>query len=409
MVYDTAWYMMEIAYVTVEFPRPSETFVTREVKALKDLGVDVSVYTLRPPHADAEQMTKERGIEDVPVHDQVFGSLPLAVQWGLKNPEKLFGLVSWIVRRTWGDPVDLIKSLVLVPRAVAIFRKICEQRPDLVHLYWGHYPSIVGWLLNTYRPELPITTFIGAYDLKKRYGGTREILSASERVFTMAKTNEEPLQEWFGVNSENVKVIYQSIDLPKIREWTAGISEEPLRVVSAGRLVRPKRMDDVLRVFAAVQESFEASRLVIMGDGPERRRLEELAVKLGVEENVAFPGHVSERRVFEEMARADVFLFLSDKAGERLPNVVKEAMVCGCFCVSSRTPGMEELIDNGVDGYLVSPGDLGAAAEIISSYFEERDRYTKVKERAVAKIEHLFNLEDAARAYKDEWETIVSG
>jgi glycosyltransferase involved in cell wall biosynthesis len=168
-------------------------------------------------------------------------------------------------------------------------------------------------------------------------------------------------------------------------------------------------MDDVLRVFAAVQESFEASRLVIMGDGPERRRLEELAVKLGVEENVAFPGHVSERRVFEEMARADVFLFLSDKAGERLPNVVKEAMVCGCFCVSSRTPGMEELIDNGVDGYLVSPGDLGAAAEIISSYFEERDRYTKVKERAVAKIEHLFNLEDAARAYKDEWETIVSG
>lgn len=400
---------MEIAYVTVEFPRPSETFVTRELKALTELGVDVSVYTLRPPHSDAEEMTKERGIEEVLVHDQVFGSLPLSVQWGLQNPGKLLGLVSWIVRRTCEDPVDLIKSLLLVPRAVAIFQKICNQRPDLVHLYWGHYPSIVGRLIKTHAPELPITTFIGAYDLKKRYGGTKETLNASERVFTMAKANEEPLEEWFGVSREKVTVIYQSVDLPKIREWTEGISEEPLRVASAGRLVRPKRMDDVLRVFATVHESFRVSRLTILGDGPDRRRLEGLCEELGVEEAVEFPGHVSERRVFEEMARADVFLFLSDKAGERLPNVVKEAMVCGCFCVSSRTPGMEELIDDGTDGYLVSPGDLGAAAEIVSSYFEDRERYEAVKENAVTKIERLFKLEDAARAYRDEWETIVSG
>lgn len=400
--------MLEVAYVTVEFPRPSETFVTREVKALKELGVEVSVYTLRPPHADAEQMTKERGIEDIPVYDQVFGSLSLSAQWVLRNPEKMLALVSWIVQRTWGDPVDLIKSLLLVPRAVAIFQRVCDQRPDLVHLYWGHYPSIVGRLLDSYEPELPITTFIGAYDLKKRYGGTEEVLAASERVFTMAKANEAPLEEWFGVSAENVKVIYQSVDLPKIREWTEGVSEKPLQIVSAGRLVRPKRMDDVLRVFAAVQDTFESSRLVIMGDGPDRRRLEELAVELRVEEQVEFPGHVSERRVFEEMARADVSLFLSDKAGERLPNVVKEAMVCGCFCVSSRTPGMEELIDDGTDGYLVAPGDLEAAAEIVSSYFEDQRQYADVKTNAVTKIERLFSLKEAVQEYKNEWEMIVS-
>lgn len=399
--------MMEIAYVTVEFPRPSETFVTREVKALTDLGVDVSVYTLRPPHADAEQMTKERGIEDIPVYDRVFESLPLFLRWGLANPRKLFGLVSWIVQKTLQDPVDLFKSLLLAPRAVAIFQKICDQRPDLVHLYWGHYPSIVGRLLDAYRPELPITTFIGAYDLKKRYGGTEEILSASERVFTMAEANKEPLGEWFGVPPDKVTVIYQSIDLEKIRKNTERVSEEPLRVASAGRLVRSKRMDHVLRVFASVHDTFTSSRLVIMGDGPDRRRLEELSVRLGVEEKVEFPGHVREGRVFEEMARADVFLFMSDKAGERLPNVVKEAMVCGCFCVSSRTPGMEELINNGEDGYLVAPGDLQTAAEIVSSYFEDREGYEEVKDKAETKIERLFNLEETARAYRDEWEMII--
>jgi glycosyltransferase involved in cell wall biosynthesis len=399
---------MDVSYVTIQFPRPSETFVTREVRALKDLGVDISVYTLRPPHADAEQMTKEREIEDIPVHDQVFGSLPLSLQWGLTNPGKVFGLVFWVVQRTLNDPVDLMKSLLLIPRAVAIFKKICDRRPDLVHLYWGHYPSLVGWLLKTYEPEIPITTFIGAYDLKKKYGGTREVLSASKRVFTMAKANEEPLAEWFGVPAEKVNVIYQSIDLEKIRECTDGISEKPGRMVSAGRLVQPKRMDDVIRVFASVRGALEDGELILMGDGPDRERLVAVANDLNVREDVKFLGHVNEKRVFVEMARSDIFVFISNKEGERLPNVVKEAMICGCFCVSSKTPGMEELIDHGTDGYLVEPGDVEGASGIIETYMKDRNVKIKIKERAVRKIEYRFNLKKSSKRYKYEWEEVIS-
>lgn len=394
--------------MTIQFPRPSETFVTREVRALKDLGVDISVYTLRPPHADAEQMTKEREIEDIPVYDQVFGSLPLSLQWGLTNPGKVFGLVFWVVQRTLNDPVDLIKSLLLVPRAVAIFKKIRDRRPDLVHLYWGHYPSLVGWLLKTYEPEIPITTFIGAYDLKKKYGGTREILSASKRVFTMAKANVGPLGEWFGVPTEKVNVIYQSIDLEKIREYTDGISEKPGRMVSAGRLVKPKRMGDVIRVFASVKESIEDGELVLMGEGPDKERLVALVNDLNIKEEVKFLGHVNEKRVFTEMARSDIFLFMSNKEGERLPNVVKEAMVCECFCVSSKTPGMEELIDHGIDGYLVEPGNIKEASEIIRAYIEGKIEKEEIKKNAREKIKEIFNLSVSAGKYKSEWEEVVS-
>jgi len=398
---------MDVSYVTIQFPRPSETFVTREVRALKDLGVDISVYTLRPPHADAWQMTREREIEDIPVHDQVFGSLLLSLKWGLANPGKVFGLLAWVVQRTMNDPVDLGKSLLLIPRAIAIFKKICDQRPDLVHLYWGHYPSLVGWLLKTYEPEVPITTFIGAYDLKKRYGGTREILSASKRVFTMAKANEEPLAEWFGVPAEKVNVIYQSIDLEKIRECTNGISEEPRRIVSAGRLVQPKRMDDVIRVFASVNGALGDGELILMGDGPDKERLVALSEELNVRENVNFLGHVNEERVFVEMAKSDIFVFMSNKEGERLPNVVKEAMICGCFCVSSKTPGMEELIDHGTDGYLVEPGDIRKASKIIKSYVKGEIEKETIKERAKEEIKKRFNLEVSAGRYKSEWEEVV--
>lgn len=397
---------MRVSYVTIQFPRPSETFVTREVRALKDLGVDVSVYTLRPRHENAERMTKERGIDDIPVHDEVFGSLPIFLRWGVANPFKVLGFVFWIVQRTRTDPVDLIKSLLLVPRAIAVFKKICDQRPDVVHLYWGHYPSLVGWLLKTYQPEVPITTFIGAYDLEKKYGGTKEILHASKRVFTMAKTNEEPLKEWFGVPSEKVKVIYQSVDYGVIEEYTHSIAEKAGRMISAGRLVQPKRMDDVIRVFASVKGTLEDGELILMGDGPDRERLAALADDLNIRDDVKFLGHVSEERVFTEMARSDIFVFMSDKEGERLPNVVKEAMACRCFCVSSRTPGMEELIDQGTNGYLVDSGDVEEAGRIVRNYTNNNIDENKIKNKAVKKIKQSFSLKESAKSYKRAWKLV---
>jgi glycosyltransferase involved in cell wall biosynthesis len=351
-------------------------------------------------------MTKERGIDDIPVHDEVFGSLPIFLRWGVANPFKVLGFVFWIVQRTRTDPVDLIKSLLLVPRAIAVFKKICDQRPDVVHLYWGHYPSLVGWLLKTYQPEVPITTFIGAYDLEKKYGGTKEILHASKRVFTMAKTNEEPLKEWFGVPSEKVKVIYQSVDYGVIEEYTHSIAEKAGRMISAGRLVQPKRMDDVIRVFASVRDTLEDGELILMGDGPDRERLAALADDLNIRDDVKFLGHVSEERVFTEMARSDIFVFMSDKEGERLPNVVKEAMACRCFCVSSRTPGMEELIDQGTDGYLVDSGDVEEAGRIVRNYTNNNIDENKIKNKAVKKIKQSFSLKESAKSYKRAWKLV---
>ena len=398
---------MKISYVTMQFPIPSETFVTREVRALKKMGINVSVYTLRPSHSDADQLSKERDIEDIQVHDDVVGSVPSAVKWMILNPFKFLGLVYWIVRHSIGSPVDLLKSLLLIPRAISIFQKICEEEPDIVHLYWGHYPAIVGRLLKEYNRTVKITTFIGAYDLQKRYGGTKDALSDSERVFTMTSANLKPLEAWFGVDKKKVSVIYQAIDLEKVEKWTEGVCEEPMRIASVGRLVPEKRMDDVLHVFASIQDRSGNSELVILGDGPDKSRLKRICQELDVNDKVAFLGHVSEARVFEEMARADVFLFMSDKPGERLPNVIKEAMICRCFCISSYTPGMEELIEDGQDGYLVDPGNLEKASRILRRYFANRMSYQRIKDNARQKIRKQFSLSEAARRYKREWEKVI--
>jgi glycosyltransferase involved in cell wall biosynthesis len=143
-----------------------------------------------------------------------------------------------------------------------------------------------------------------------------------------------------------------------------------------------------------------------MGDGPDRERLAALADDLNIRDDVKFLGHVSEERVFTEMARSDIFVFMSDKEGERLPNVVKEAMACRCFCVSSRTPGMEELIDQGTNGYLVDSGDVEEAGRIVRNYTNNNIDENKIKNKAVKKIKQSFSLKESAKSYKRAWKLV---
>ena len=67
------------------------------------------------------------------------------------------------------------------------------------------------------------------------------------------------------------------------------------------------------------------------------------------------------------MASSDIFLFLSSKAGERLPNVVKEAMLAGCICIVSNTPVIDELIEDGKTGFIIEEKNYALIPDLISS------------------------------------------
>ncbi len=138
-------------------------------------------------------------------------------------------------------------------------------------------------------------------------------------------------------------------------EIAAGALREPERfvfdpafvhVVSAGRLIPLKRFDVLIRAFAELRGKRGDARLVIVGEGPERERLESLAGELGVRESVFLPGQV--KNPFAFFGRADVFALSSETEG--FPNVLTEAMAAGCPCVSSDCEsGPREILAPGTD------------------------------------------------------------
>ncbi len=139
-------------------------------------------------------------------------------------------------------------------------------------------------------------------------------------------------------------------------------------LLGVGRLVPAKDFSTLLEAFTLVNR-VRPSRLIILGEGPERDALQVQAQRLGVSDSVWLPGFVE--NPFAHMRNASVFVLSSRLEG--LPNVLIQAMACETPVVATRCPsGPEEILENGRLGALVEVGDVQAMAAAILDSLEGR-------------------------------------
>jgi glycosyltransferase involved in cell wall biosynthesis len=150
-------------------------------------------------------------------------------------------------------------------------------------------------------------------------------------------------------------------------------------ILSVGCLNGEKNYGDLLRAFARLRPERRA-RLIILGEGTERARLERLAADLGVADDVSLPGFVS--NPYGYMARADLLALSSNY--EALPTVVIEALACGCPVVATDCPGgVREILGGGRWGRLVPAGDHEAMKEALQRTLHEPPCPERLRQRAL--------------------------
>ena len=152
---------------------------------------------------------------------------------------------------------------------------------------------------------------------------------------------------------------------------------EPPVILGVGRLTQAKDFPTLIRAFALVRKKHPA-RLMILGEGEERSKLETLVQELGLEKEVSLPGFVD--NPYKYMKRAAVFVLSSKWEG--FGNVLVEAMALGTPVVSTNCPsGPAEILENGRWGRLVPVGDVYALAEAIIETLDE-EHHPDVANRA---------------------------
>ena len=170
----------------------------------------------------------------------------------------------------------------------------------------------------------------------------------------------------------NIRVIYngvdsemfcaEGIDRELIRQKT-GLKPENRVILFVGRLVEGKGVYELIEVFAQICNKFHDTVLALVGSGPEKGALGDLAVKKGLGGRILLPGPAPQEDLVYWYAACEAFVLLSRHEG--VPNVIAEAMCCGRPVVATRVGGVPELVENTRSGFLVKPGRIGEAAEAL--------------------------------------------
>jgi glycosyltransferase involved in cell wall biosynthesis len=202
---------------------------------------------------------------------------------------------------------------------------------------------------------------------RRRYGLRIELLKAlrswwtrrADRVIVPSRYLARWVVGW-GVPAEKIVVIYNAVEPVDGVEPLPVPLKTPIKAVTVGRLIPLKRVDGLLEALKELPDL----GLVVVGDGPERPRLERRARELGVSDRVYFAGQRSKKEALGLMAACD--LFVLNSVHEGLPHVVLEAMALGLPVVATAAGGTPEVVRDGETGVLV-PGRYGTLGASLSA------------------------------------------
>jgi len=213
------------------------------------------------------------------------------------------------------------------------------------------------------------------------------LAARADRVIVPSAFLAETVAGW-GVAPSCIRIIHNAIDpsvpVPMDRD------ERPNgpTIVTVGRLVTWKGVDDLIRAVSALPSDVHLS---IVGDGPEEPRLRDLADALGSASRIRFFGRVDRRRALTIVAASDVFALNSTYEG--LPHVVLEAMQLGVPVVATAVGGTGEVVRDGENGLLVPSGDLGALQGALARLLSDERLRRTIGTAGRATVQEFFGPE----------------
>ncbi len=290
-----------------------------------------------------------------------------------------------------------------------------RERLDLLHVHYAIPHSISGYLAREMlrgKHRLPVVTTLHGTDItlvgsdRSYMGVTRFAIAESDGVTAISKYLSRETCASFGL--PNVRVIPNFVDVDYYRRAEgdcihgrlAPRGEKLLVHVSNFRPV--KRLTDCVEIFARVQPQV-ASRLVLVGDGPDAGAAQALAEARGIAKDVIFVG--KQPRIVDYLSCADVLLLPS--LTESFGLAALEAMSCEVPVVASDVGGLPEVVDDGVNGFLRPVGDVEGMAEAVTRILTDDALRTELSANARRTAVERFTTDQVIPQYLEYYQEVL--
>lgn len=394
-----------VAYIMSRFPQLSETFVLTEMLALEESNVAVEVFpllrgTAKVMHSEAQRYV-ERAHYLPHLSPAILGAL---WYWLLRRPGALLSLWAEVLGGTLGSMNYFFGALGVLPKAALQARRMQELGVTHVHAHFANHPAVAALAIHRLT-GIPFSFTVHAHDLYVDQHLLRTKVAAASSVIAISEYNRQFIMRECGeALSRNVVVVHCGVDTDL---FTPPVTDGPrrdgaLRILCVGSLVEKKGQRHLVDACQQLAARGIAVECQLVGDGPARTALEAQVASLGLGDVVTFAGGQPRDAVRAMLGTADVMVLPSivTRAGnmEGIPVALMEAMACGVPVISTRTSGIPELINDGVDGFLVPPADAATLADRLAVLADDPARRQDMGARGRAKIVRDFDLRKNVQA-----------
>jgi colanic acid/amylovoran biosynthesis glycosyltransferase len=345
-----------LGYLVSRYPAISHTFILREIQHLRALGHSLETASINGPDRalsamDATERQEAERTYGIKQHG-LAGALQALVYWSCKAPLRL--LATWRASRRFGA----LRGLAYTVEAAMVALWMRDKALAHLHVHFGNAGASVGVLVKQLTGCHLSFTIHGPDEFDDVPGQQLAYkMHCADKVICISQFARSQLMR-----------ISAPSDWPKFTVCRLGVDpamfaaplrpphDELPRLVSVGRLTPAKGQVLLVQACAKLRDAGVSFHLTVVGDGPDRGRVEAEVARHGLQKWITLTGALTQAGVRQRLLQSDAFVLPS--LAEGIPVVLMEAMASYVPCISTPVNGIPELIEHGRTGLLATPGDV---------------------------------------------------
>ncbi len=384
---------MQIGYLTGQYPRATDTFIQREIAALRQLGFNIQTFSVRQPSVDHLV-----GEEQKSEHGQTFYLLPPDIFLLLISHLKLlstgffryFKALRLAFQTSQLGLKGLIYQLFYFAEAGILARQLQTYNIQHLHNHIADSSCTVAMLAAELGGISFSFTIHGPYIFFEPHRWSlgekikRALFVACISDFCRSQCMLfSPMDCW-----AKLYIVHCGINPDLFQPVNHTVRGN--RLLYVGRLATAKGLPILFESLTQLKAVYPDLCLTVVGDGEDRPALEQFVREQGLSQNVKFVGYKSQTEVRQYLKETDIFVLPSFAEG--VPVSLMEAMATGVPVIATRIAGISELVEDGQSGYLIAPGNIEQLSAKIGHLYNDADLRQRFGQAGRRWVLQAFNI-----------------
>ncbi len=380
---------MQIAYLVNQYPKVSHSFIRREILGLEALGVTVLRYSVRDLESELVDAADQQEFDQTRylLKSGAATLLKAVFTTAIARPVRFLQALQLAVKVGWNSDRGLLLHAAYLAEACLLQQWLCAADVSHLHVHFGTNSATVAMLCQILT-NIPYSLTIHGpeeFDKAKAIALSEKIHRAAFIVGISSFTRSQ-LFRWCDYSDWNkIHVVHCGVDDLFLGQALAPLPSTP-QFVCIGRLSEQK--GHLLLVEAASQLAAAglSFKLVFVGDGPLRQKIEQIITQRHLEQHIEITGWATNAEVRQHLLQSQVMV--APSFAEGLPVVIMESLALGRPVISTYIAGIPELVESGVNGWLVPAGDaVSLAAAMRQALHTPLDQLTRMGKSGRDRVE----------------------